>query len=361
MFYRRSTDGTRQRVELEGVYAGGTATPCWIIGGGPSLCPAVRDEILRTPAARFAVNLAGTGLLRPTFWTSYDPTARFHRSIYLDASVTKFVHECRAMDLVPETTLKVCDCPATYFFERTRDNGFQDFPGRGSAAITDWQDSLIQAIDIAYRLGFRDLYLAGCDLWIAPGARWQHLGRERGVFYEPRELLGDYAKRCEEAGLSRQELEGVSPGEQYHFAEAKPLAAAIQTDFHYFQVTQYLRLSRRALGLAGLRIYSVTAGSRLNDLFPYLETGEAAARILADIGDPAREETRGRYTDQTDRRLTLSSPMRDFRPHFWPARPAAADKQAPLPEPAPASKSREQFRQIARELQDVPVDLHDPG
>src|SRR5262245_23167651 len=91
MFYRLHTDGTRTEVALADAYAGPTRTACWLIGGGPSLVELPCQAIARSPVPKFAVNLAGTRLLRPTFWTSYDPSARFHRSIYLDASVTKFV------------------------------------------------------------------------------------------------------------------------------------------------------------------------------------------------------------------------------------------------------------------------------
>jgi hypothetical protein len=316
-------------------------------------------EILATPAARFAVNLAGTGLFRPHFWTSYDPTARFHRSIYLDAAVTKFVHDARAMDLVPETTFKVCDCPALFFFDRLPGRGYHDFPGTGAQPITDWQDSLIQAIDIAFRLGFRDLYLAGTEMCVAPAEELQQVAAARGIVYEPHSLLGDFIKRCEQGGLVSDEWERLAADRQYHFDEAKPLAAAIQTDQHYFRVAQNLRLVRRSLALAGLRIFSVTPESRLNDYFPYLPAGEACDRIRAAVGDPRREQTRGRYADGRHRQPPRLGPMRDYRPHFWPAPnspPAAPANQQPAPLP-PADR----LRRALENLPEVAVDINEQG
>ncbi len=336
MFYRRHTDGTRQSVPLENQFAGPTTTPCWIIAGGPSLTAQVAAEIRQSPAPKFAINLAGSGLIRPTFWTSYDPTERFHRSIYLDPSVMKFVHESRAMNLVPETTYKVCECPSLYFIDRERQRGFEHPLGTLDAPVTDWQDSLIQAIDIAYRLGFRQLYLAGVDMTVRPSPRLQSVAKRVGVIYKRFELLGNFVKRCLQAGMTKPEIEELSTEKQYHFDEAKSLDAAIQTDFHYFRVSQYLRLSRRALALYGLNLMSVTPSSRLNSDFPSIPVATASRRILKLTGDPSTEQTLGRYSSPSDRRPAGIGPMKDFQPHFWntekqPAKPTVASPRHSLP------------------------------
>ncbi len=341
MFFRLHTDGTRTPAALEHVFSGPTRTACWIIGGGPSLTDLPCEAIARSPVAKFAVNLAGTGLIRPTMWTSYDPSARFHRSIYLDASILKFVHERRGMDLVPETTFKVCECPATFFFERDPQRGFADFLGsrvesQGSRehsrrstvgsrpSIVDWNDSLVQAIDIAYRLGFRVLYLAGCEMFVRPPVEHVELAAANGVTYTPRETLAAFYERCEKAGVARAELERLGLPIQYHFDERKLLAATINTDLHYFRVSQYLRLVRRSLALAGVDLLSVTPRSRLNDYFPYRPAEDVLREIADVIGDPALESTRGRYTLTGTRSPEGLGPMRDFRPHHWPRSAAPA-------------------------------------
>lgn len=335
MFFRLSTDGIRSEYDVRGLYGGPTATPCWLIGGGPSLKTVDVGRILASPAPRFAVNLAGTGLIRPNFWTSYDPTARFHRSIYLDGSILKFVDRCRATDLVPESTYKVCDCPGMLFFERNRDLGFHNLLSAYNEQVIDWQDSMIQAIHIAYLLGFRTLYLTGCDLQIPPTPELQQLAKQRGVEYVDRELLGDFVKRCESVGIERSRMETAMQGGQYHFDESKSLSAAIQTDFHYFRVAQYLRLSRRALAEAGLNLVSLTAKSRLNDDFPQLSIDAAIDQIHSVTGNPDHESPRGLYTEQRDRRQPQLGPMRDFRPHFWEKSPPAQPDQQPQQRPNP--------------------------
>jgi hypothetical protein len=364
MFFRRHTDGTRITVPLQDQYAGPRPSPCWIIGGGASLSQSVANQILATPAPRFTVNLAGSGLLRPHFWTSYDPTVRFHRSIYLDASVTKFVHLGRAMDLVPETPFKVCDCPALYFFDRDPQRGFYDFPRAEQRTVTDWQDSMIQAIDIAYRLGFRELYLIGCEMLIPPSVPLRQAARRLGVSYQHGELLGEFVNRCEFAGLPRGRIEEFSSGPQYHFDEQKPLSAAIQTDFHYFRVVEYLRLSGRALALAGLRLFNVTPRSRLRHAVPALTLRQACRRINALTGNPAEEPTRGRYTDGQSRQPRGIGPMRDFRPHFWPAvsKSAATPSASTRPKESPSPPAgREQGKSPFDDLPEIPVDLNEVG
>ena len=57
------------------------------------------------------------------------------------------------MDLVPETTFKVCECPGVVFFDRDAQRGFADFLPPMPAGIVDWNDTFVQAIEIAYRLG----------------------------------------------------------------------------------------------------------------------------------------------------------------------------------------------------------------
>lgn len=363
MFYRLATDGTETPMPLLNAYSGPARTGCWLIGGGPALASLPTERIAASALPKFSINLAGHGLLRPTFWTAYDPTGRFQRSTYLDPSITKFISRSRAMDVVPGTTGKVCDSPNTVFFDRVPSVGFHDFLSPSAPAatpvrpgITDWQDSLIQAIHIAYVLGFRTLYLAGCDMHVAPGAAWIERASACGVHYTPRELLKDFHHRCLPRGLSAAQIEALDSTRQYHFDETKPLAAALQTDLHYFRVAQYLRLSRRALALAGMELISVTPESRLNDYFSYQPAESVLARIATEIGEPAHEPTRGLYTEQTRRTPEGLGPMRDFKPHHW-------NKEPPTPQPsAPTRPSKhERLQRAIAAIPDVPVSIREEG
>jgi hypothetical protein len=314
LFYRLSTDLRVIPASWEGACAGPTASACWLIGGGPSLATLPCADIVGSPAPKLAINLSGTKLVRPTFWTAYDPSARFHRSLYLDAGVVKFLPRARAMDVVPETTFKVCECPQTYFFDRDPLRGYHDFLNAHAGGIVDWADSLVQAIDIAYRLGFRRLLLAGCELCVRPSEAWLRRAADAGVAHVDGERLTEFARRCREQGIDGPEQERMGTGPLYHFDEVKPFAAALRSDEHYFRVVQWLRLSRRALRASGMELISVTPRSRLNAFFPYRPVEEMLDRLRVEIGDPQREPTRGLYTQGSDRRFPTAVQMHDFLP-----------------------------------------------
>lgn len=329
LFYRVDVHGRVHSLEgLRDHYSGPFPSACWVIGGGPSLAELPCDRIAASPLPKMGINLSGAGLIRPTFWTSYDPTVRFHRSIYLDGSVTKFLHRRRAMDLVPETSFKVCDCPATVFFPRQAGRGFDNMLDPRAPGILDWADSLVQGIDLLYRLGFRRLYLAGCDLRIIPSPAQIARARDAGVADDEWSGLSDFVTRCEEKGLCREELERLDPARLYHFDETKSLAAAVQTDAHYFRIVQCLRLLRRCLSQVGLELISVTPGSRLNDHFPYRSVEEVLNEIAANVGTPEQESTRGLYTEKAPRWSRPLEPMRDVKPPNWPAEPTAPAQPA---------------------------------
>jgi len=360
VFYRLNTDGTRRDVDLCDAFGGPLRTACWIVGGGPSLSDLPCAAIARSPVPRMGINLGGARLIRPSLWTSYDPSARFHRSVYLDASIWKFVHARRAMDLVPETTFKVCECPGVLFFDRDVQRGFADFLPHCAAGIVDWNDTFVQAIEIAYRVGFRVLYLAGCDFHVRPSPAQIARGRAGGVDYIPRELLDGFFERCTAAGIARTELDQLEPPTQYHFDERKPLAAAIQTDLHYFRTAQYLRLSRQALSLAGLELISVTPDSRLNDYFRYRCVEEVLSEIGVAIGKPDEEPTRGLYTQMGKRVPEGLGPMRDLKPHHWKRKGEAVVRRSDSDVRTRAEVVR-RVRAAVDAVPETPVDIEEAG
>lgn len=326
-FFRVDTDRRRHAGGLDGVFGGPTSTAAWLVCGGPSLNSLDVGAIDASPAAVMAVNLAGHGLIRPDFWTSYDPTCRFVRSLYLDGSILKFLHARRASDLVPETTFKVCEVPGTYFFERDTGRTFGSLLEPGSGNVVDWADSMVQGVDILYRLGFRRIYLAGADLQVLPSEEQVAAAGRRGVEYEERMPLDDFARACREAGLSEADLAAMAEPSIYHFDERKPWGSAVQTDRHYFRVVQWLRQSRRNLASQGLELISVTPESRLNDHFHYTPLAEAVAEIEDAVGNPRAEPTAGLYHRSTPRLPEGCGVMRDIPPlNAGPVKDEALDE-----------------------------------
>ncbi|MFO1022577.1 MAG: hypothetical protein U0903_18055 [Planctomycetales bacterium] len=317
MFFRLNADGSQQTISLEGTFGGPFGSACWLIGGGPSLQESDWQGISASPIPKLGINLAGSGFFRPTFWTGYDPSARFHRSVYLDPGIMKFVHRRRGMDLVPETSFKVCDCPNTYFFEGDRSRGFADFVSQRHQSLVDWADTMVQGIDLLFHLGFRRIYLAGCEMRVTPTELQREAAARKGVLWSDHTRLSEFLTACEKQGLTAAMLDEIEEVSPYHFDERKSIRGAANTDSHYFRVAQYLRLSRRGMALAGLQLVSVTPHSRLNDYFPVMDTADALEEILQQVGDPQGETTRGRYRLAGPRVPQERGPMRDFRPLNW--------------------------------------------
>lgn len=287
------------------------------MGAGPSLREVAPETLLRiqeAPAAKVAVNYAGRGpdgqgwLLKPTHWTAYDTTARFSRCVFNDPSITKLIRGSRATDLTPESTDKVYDCPATYFFD-AEFRKYSNFVYATAEKVNDSLDSFVQAIDLAYLMGFRELYLLGADMRVAPSPEQINLAEQYGVSYPTvyegrtsdrlKHFLDAYVKaRGIPDKQAAKELEGVNRERQYAFSETKPFGVAVACDTHYWERVEYLRLARRTMSLAGLRIVSCTPGSRLNTWFEYMRP-EAVCDYLADRhGDPRLEGTEGKYTEK---------------------------------------------------------------
>lgn len=354
LFYRCSTDG---RVfdcsHLENSYGGVAPSSVWIVGGGPSLLSAPTETIKESPAPKFGVNLAGRGpdgewpLIRPTMWTCFDPTARFHRSIFLDASIQKFLLGGRRMDLVPGGSEKSCECPNTYFVNHET-RGYLDSFGQHHRKILHMLDSFIQGLDISFRLGFRRIYCVGTDMRIRPSEEQIAYAESLGVVYDREkgltiwtndkkqemrsDRLMDFRDRVKEMGKFKDRssaalaLEKVGRERQYSFDESKRFMAACACDNHYWDRIQYLRLCRRTMALNGIELISCTPGSRLNDIFPYMDPFEASRRILSDVGDPSKEISLGAYSG--DEKPGSHLPFhKDLDPYGW--KEHLAEKQKP--------------------------------
>ena len=179
LFFQLGTDRVEKQVDLEDRYSGPFGSACFLIGGGPSLLSVEREILRDSLVPKMCLNLSGSRIVRPNFWTSYDPTARFHRSIYLIRR-DEICASTAGDGLGAESTFKVCECPNLYFFDRDSERGFDDFLSLGHPKIIDWADSMVQAIDILYRLGFRRIYLSGCEMRVIPSSEQKEAAAKKG-------------------------------------------------------------------------------------------------------------------------------------------------------------------------------------
>jgi hypothetical protein len=354
-FYRHHTDGETEDMEcLRDSYAGIKPSAAWLIGAGPSLTGLPWEKINESTAPKMCVNFAGWGkdgqgmMIRPDFWTTFDPTSSFSRHVFLNPAIKKFAIGGRRMDLIPSGTEKVCECPNTVMINQEH-RGYRDFIKPGGK-ILHVLDSFIQGLDILYHLGFRTIYCAGTDLIIRPSSAQVEMARSVGVKYDEEksevtyplspdnedimsrsDLLEDFVVECIRKGLHKQYsgkkgrtereaclhvLASVEREEQYSFTEVKQLGAACNSDRHYSDSVQYLRLARKCMSMHGLKLVSCTPRSRLNDFFPSMNVEDACAGIAYSVGNPEMETTDGKYRKRPGPGEGFPL-MRDISPFGW--------------------------------------------
>jgi len=150
----------------------------FLICNGPSI-----DGINLVPLdTRQTFGINNGGILRPRFWTSQDPSAKFSDAIWLDPTITKFVpfshinghfwdtvNECES-----EATIR--DCPSVILHPKssrcdpdtwlTEDSVCWGVPkGDGHRLNT-----MLAALHIIWFLGFRTVYIIGADFSMSEDA-----------------------------------------------------------------------------------------------------------------------------------------------------------------------------------------------
>ncbi len=344
LFQRAETDGTLHPCEfLKDAYGGAFTTACIIVGAGPSLRDFPVEDIAKSPIPTFGVNFSGRDkdgnepLIVPDFWTSYDPNPRFAPSIYLNPSITKFVHLGYRMDLVPDTSYKMCDCPGMYFIENEH-RGYGDYLRWSATKVLNARDSFVQALDIAFHLGFRRLYTVGTDMRVRLSPAQLEFASGNGIEIRDERwkiTSGDGKKEwwsdkltslCEalvekKVAADRNELDKLfaecDREEQYSFSEEKPFRQACHTDEHYYWVIQQLRQARKSISQAGVQLVNCTPGSRLADYFPTADITDVLIDEVSSIGDPRHEKTFGRYQGKHEPPGHRFPHMIDQAPHDW--------------------------------------------
>jgi len=203
---------------------------------------------------------------RTDAWVNVDDPSRFIKSAWLDPKIMKFVpsshFEKTIWDNYTDTPMKtkVGECPNIYGFRRN--NKFM--PNRWlTEASFNWgchQDLgggrtvLLPAIKILYVLGFRRIFLLGCDLKMNTNSKY-HFEEDRSKG----------AIKCNNGTYNRMKDE--------YFPNLKP----------YFDK-------------AGLQVYNCNPDSGLK-AFPYMSFEDAYVTSTSFMGDIKNEPTVGMYID----------------------------------------------------------------
>lgn len=221
---------------------------------------------------------------RPDAWCCVDQSARFLRSIWMDPKIMKFVPFDHTEDNLWDSTvegwgplrknnnkkdiIKVRECPNITYYRRNEK--FE--PSRFLWEYTvNWGDHskwgggrscMLAAMKILFILGFRSVYLLGCDLQMDESHKYHfEENRDKGA---QKGNMSTYKKMIE-----------------LYFPQLKP---------HFDKV--------------GFKVYNCNPDSRLK-VFPYVPFEEAVRRATEPLGDVENEVSCGMYRKYEDKMREL--------------------------------------------------------
>lgn len=174
---------------VENLYLGGQV---FLILGGPSLNELNLEVLGQRGIVTMALNNVGAWI-RPNLWTCGDGTNKFHDAIWRDPGIVKFTPLPRMDNGLRARTpagnlsgvaLTASECPgvfalrrntffdpAVWLWEPTANwgNGKKDAKKNGRPAVLS---TMLQALRLCFYLGFRTVYLLGCDFTMGPNYRY---------------------------------------------------------------------------------------------------------------------------------------------------------------------------------------------
>jgi hypothetical protein len=165
----------QQPVYLEDTYKGAS---CFYIGAGPSLNNLDLSVLSQRGITTFAVNNIAAKTIRPNIWLGIDVPKSFHRNIWDDPSILKFTktenwdhgynggmsnHAPNLFWFKLNTSFET----STFFKEPTISCGrAKDHPD--NLGLSGGRSIILPAFRLMHYLGFRRIYLLGCDFNMLP-------------------------------------------------------------------------------------------------------------------------------------------------------------------------------------------------
>ena len=178
MFFREN----EMNVDLAGIHGHAGNRTVFLILNGPSFTEADREALRDRPGVvTFGVN-NGAHAFRPDLWTCVDDPSRFMRSIWEDGRIWKFVpmdHFQKPIVRVDEGSdppkERVRDFPLVFGYRRNHEFRAQQWLWEDTINWGNHQNRgggssvMLVALRLAWLLGFRRVYLLGCDFQMAEG------------------------------------------------------------------------------------------------------------------------------------------------------------------------------------------------
>lgn len=247
LLYRAFKSDKDIPVDLAGMYHGATI---FFIGCGPSLKQVDLSIFRERGLMTMAVNNIAARDIRPNMWISADTPNQFHENIWRDPAIMKFVRRENYYKPI-RTSEFVRNCPGVFYFDINEDfdvrsylseptvnfgnhtNSYDEFGNKGGRCV------MLMALKILYYLGFKYIYLLGCDFemkYEQPYAFEQ--GKHKGgcqsnneKFRIINERLVALAPKFKEAGVT---VKNCTPNSKLTAFEYKDLQTVIGNQLNKF-------------------------------------------------------------------------------------------------------------------------------
>ncbi len=250
-------------VSLENQYANQTA---FLVCSGPSLNKL--DLSLLNQRGIMTMGLNNSWAVhRPDFWVACDNPGRFLDAGHLDAGITKFIpceHRDRPVRYKSngefyDTPFLVKDCPNVYFFQRNMRFVPETFltepsvnwgvcPGDGSQVDPGGSlATMLAALKLLYYLGFRLVYLLGCDFSMKNGAERNYAFEQDRTDKAVSNNMRGYEALNRRFGLLRPHFES----KEFYVRNCNPQSKLKVFDFADYNDAVKASASRRSLDTEG--------------------------------------------------------------------------------------------------------------
>jgi len=236
---------------------------CFLILSGPSLNNYDLTKLKQPGIVTFGVNNS-VKTFRPNLWVSVDHPSRFMISIWKDPNIIKFVPFFKAKSNLfdnynwKDTNQRVMDSPNIIYYHRNEHFNHKTFL---TEKTVNWgnhkkygggRSVMMAALKISYLLGFKNLFLLGCDFQMVKGQQNYSWKQDRS----PGSVRGNnstYNKMIE------------------RYTQLRPIFE--ENDFH---------------------VYNCNSDSQLQ-VFPFISYDDALSTALKDFPNVEKEKAEGMY------------------------------------------------------------------
>jgi len=165
VFYRRLNDELFTSADLTNAFVG---APIFIVAASPIINELPLGELERSALPTLALNNVLYSYPKPTMWLTADKPACYGGHFFARADIIKFAYMNYRDDVVGATGKPLKEHPMQLFYNATEDKSagfFSEEP-----AFIWWKSVFPLALQLAWRLGSRRVYLVGCSFDNSSGA-----------------------------------------------------------------------------------------------------------------------------------------------------------------------------------------------